>query len=130
MIDKSAILIKSLYFESELSKDFEKYKDLVWEDHSVKNIVEYYKDNIYKQITTHKGDNASTLIRYFIDFNKEKQKLTLHRLDGPAYDSKKKTKAYYINGTSYTEGEYWITIKKFKKFKPEDVSTAVDLLNV
>ena len=49
-----------------------------------------------------------------------------HRLDGPAVISPYKER-FYIRGQEYSEKEYWTFAKKFK---PEDVDIALDLLNI
>ena len=52
----------------------------------------------------------------------------LHRLNGPAVDYNNHTYLeYYINGQRFDTSEYWTFVKKFK---PEDIETALDLLDI
>jgi hypothetical protein len=127
MIDKHQILLKSLYFEDIVTKDFEKYKDLVWDNDETKSTVEYYKDNIYKQITYFKNGPGfkDSLIRYFNGYNRETQNLHLHRLDGPAY-IRGNTEDYFINGKHIT----YIKFLALTMVKPEDISDMEDLLDI
>jgi hypothetical protein len=127
MIDKYQILLESLYYETVVNKDFEKYKELVWETEGLKTAVEYYKDDIYKQITYFKDDSRviDPLIRYFNGWNKELQQLNLHRLDGPAY-IQENTKNYYIDGKPIS----YIEFLALTKVEPENRENMKDLLDV
>lgn len=125
MIDKHQILLKSLYFEGMVTKDFEKFKELSWNDENSEATVEYYKDNIYKQIITYHAEKYPQFIRYFNDFNTEKQLLTLHRLDGPALNDGRRI-GYYINGKELT----YIEFLALTKVKPENREDMKDLLDV
>ena len=125
MIDKYQILLESLYYETVVNKDFEKYKELVWDNEETKSTVEYYKDGIYKQIINYLNGKYPPLIRYFNDYNKERALLVLHRLDGPAFLNGKE-EGYYINGKHLS----YLDFLAQTKFKPEDRETGSDLLNI
>jgi hypothetical protein len=126
MIDKYQILLESLYYETVVNKDFEKYKELVWDNDETKVTVEYYKDGIYKMATHFKDKRGhSPLVRYFNSYDSKFQNLHLHRLDGPAYNQGNLVD-YYIDGKHLS----YLDFLAQTKFKPEDKETGLDLLNI